>query len=93
MAELRTALAERFPDLHAGAIANACRNLLALVQLPPRGVWGATGQVRMTTAESWLGRPLAAAPVDEVVLRYLGAFGPATVADVSAWPTCRRGRG
>ena len=62
------------------------RNLLAFVQVPPRGVWGRTSQVASTTAEAWLGRPLARRPVlDEVVLRYLGAFGPATVADVAAW--------
>jgi hypothetical protein len=84
--ELRAALQERFPDLDAGALAAACRNKLALVQVPPRGVWGQSGQVRVTTAEAWLGRPLTDRPsVDDAVLRYLGAFGPATVADVSAW--------
>jgi hypothetical protein len=85
-AELRAALGERFPGAHAGALAYACRCLLPLVQVPPRGVWGRTGQVRLTTAESWLGRPLAARPsIDEVVLRYLAAFGPATAADAATW--------
>jgi hypothetical protein len=84
--ELRGALSERFPDEDAAALAYACRNLLAFVQVPPRGVWGRTAQVTSTTAESWLGRALAANPsIDDVVLRYLAAFGPASVADVAAW--------
>jgi hypothetical protein len=84
--ELRAALAERFPEHDASALGYACRNLLALVQVPPRGVWGGTGQVTSTTAESWLGRPLAEdASIDDVALRYVKAFGPATVADVAAW--------
>jgi hypothetical protein len=84
--ELRAALGKRFPALDAAALAYACRNLLAFVQVPPRGVWGRSAQVRSTTAEAWLGRPLAAAPsLDDVVLRYLGAFGPSAVADVATW--------
>ena len=84
--QLRTAFEERFPGHDAAALAYACRNLLALVQVPPRGVWGRTAQVTSATAESWIGRSLASRPsIDDVVLRYLGAFGPATVADISAW--------
>jgi DNA glycosylase AlkZ-like len=84
--ELRAALAERFPSHDAADLAYACRNLLVLVQVPPRGLWGKSGQVRTTTAESWLGRPVVAEPsLDDVVLRYFGAFGPATAADAAAW--------
>jgi hypothetical protein len=84
--ELRDAFATRFPEVDAAALAYACRNLLAFVQVPPRGVWGRSAQVASTTAEAWLGRPLVDDPsIDDVVIRYLGAFGPATVADVSAW--------
>jgi hypothetical protein len=84
--ELRAALAERFPSDDSAALAYACRNHLALVQVPPRGVWGRTSQVAVTTAEAWLGRDLAVSPsLDELVLRYLAAFGPASAADVAAW--------
>ncbi len=88
---LRAAMTERFPDLHAGALAYACRCLIPLVQIPPRGVWGRTLQVTLTPLEAWVGRPLAARPsLDEVVLRYLAAFGPATVADVASWSRLTR---
>ena len=84
--ELRAALAERFPGHVPAALAYACRNLLALVQVPPRGLWKRTSQVTYASAEAWLGRPLVAQPsLDDVVVRYLAAFGPATVADVSTW--------
>ncbi len=84
--ELRAEMAVRFPDLDPAALAYACRNHLALVQVPPRGVWGRSGAVRSTTVESWLGRRLPRRPsIDDVVLRYLAAFGPAGAADVGAW--------
>ena len=86
--ELRAAMQDRFPDLDAGALAFACRSGLALVQVPPRGEWGRSSQVRLMTVEAFLGRPVEAQPsIDDVVLRYLGAFGPATTSDISAW--CR----
>ena len=84
--QLRAALAERFPDEHAAALAYACRCLLPLVQVPPRGVWGKTLQVTSTPVDAWVGHPLDPSPsIDEVVLRYLEAFGPATPADAMAW--------
>jgi hypothetical protein len=84
--ELREALGEHFPGLDPAALAYACRNRLALVQVPPRGLWGRSGQVRVTTAEAWIGRPLASSPsIHDLVLRYLAAFGPASAADVAAW--------
>ncbi|MEA3076620.1 MAG: hypothetical protein QOF60_1528, partial [Actinomycetota bacterium] len=79
----------KFPDLHAGALAYACRCLIPLVQVPPRGVWGKTLQVTSTPIESWVGPSVVSSPpsIDVAVLRYLAAFGPASVADVMAW--CR----
>ena len=62
----------------AAALAYACRCKLALVQVPPRGVWGKAAQVTVATAESWLGKPARsrAPTLDEVVFRYFAAFGP-----------------
>ena len=86
--ELRSRLAERFPNENAAALAYACRNHLPLVQVPPRGLWSRSAQATLTTAESWLGRPLLPRPsLEDIAFRYFAAFGPASVADVAAW--CR----
>jgi hypothetical protein len=87
---LREFIAERFPDLPAAALAYACRCHLPLVQVPPRGVWGRTSAVTLAELDGWVRDVVDSAPaltmtIDDLVLRYLGAFGPATVADAAAW--------
>jgi hypothetical protein len=84
--ELGKLLQERWPERDPASLARAIRHLLPLVQVPPRGVWGESGPAAHTTAESWLGRPLDSSPsIEDIVLRYLCAFGPATVKDVQTW--------
>jgi hypothetical protein len=86
MKQLREALLQEWPDADPQALAVAARCRLPLVQVTPRGLWGRSGQVSLTTAEHWLGRPAGeAATPDAVVLRYLAAFGPASVRDMQAW--------
>ncbi|WP_405832707.1 MULTISPECIES: winged helix DNA-binding domain-containing protein [unclassified Streptomyces] len=86
MGEIREELLREWPDADPQSLSVAARCRLPLVQVTPRGVWGRSGQVRLTTAENWLGRPAGAPqPVDDVVLRYLAAFGPASVKDMQIW--------
>jgi hypothetical protein len=83
--ELGEALAERMPGALPRVLGDVARTRLALVQVPPRPVWGVGGATRYVTAESWLGRRLEPAGLPTVIRRYLAAFGPATVADIQAW--------
>ena len=87
LAEVRALLEERprtRAELGPDALVTTLR--IPTVQVTPRGLWGETGPAAFTTVEAWLGRaPDAAATPDEMVLRYLRAFGPATVADIRTW--------
>lgn len=85
-AQLGPLLGERFPGADPTSLAYAVSYLLPTVQVPPRAVWGKTGPASLTTIESWLGRPMEIDPSpDEVVVRYLAAFGPASVKDIQQW--------
>ncbi len=86
VAELRELLAPEWPDREPAALAQAVRGLVPMVHVPPRGVWRRSGPVALTTFEAWLGQGVAdGASPDDLVLRYLAAFGPASAADAQVW--------
>jgi hypothetical protein len=85
-ADFRLLLAELEPDRDQSALAYAVRTQLPLVQVPTGGVWGYSGKVPFTTAEKWLDRELSSSEDPRgLVLKYLAAFGPATVRDIQTW--------
>lgn len=86
IAELTKRLGERFAGRDANSLAYGARYMLPMVFTPPRGTWGGRGLVTLMTVEAWLGRPLGPAfKPEDLVLRYLAAFGPASPADFRAW--------
>lgn len=84
--ELADALADRWPDAERESLAVCVTHHSPCAQVPPRGLFRQSGQVRLAPLEHWLGRPLEEAPSPAaLVRRYLAAFGPATVADMRTW--------
>ena len=84
--ELGRRLVARGIGTDVEAVGDGARVHVPLVQVPPRGVWGAAGQAMYVPIERWTGLDLDPAPsIDAVVLRYLAAFGPASVRDVQSW--------
>ena len=82
---IRAGLQERFPDVNDRALGYAARTLVPLVMVPGEGRWGYPRVSEFALAEELLGRSLAPAAPEELVTRYLGAFGPASAADMQAW--------
>jgi hypothetical protein len=83
---LGKALQERWPDADPTALGYAVRALVPLVQATPRAVWGRSGQPVLATPETWLRRSEGTATdPSALILRYLRAFGPASVMDIQAW--------
>jgi hypothetical protein len=88
--QIAAALAPHWPDHDPASLAYAATHLLPLVQVPPRGLWSQTGPATFFLASAWLtgedpAPPDPGAAVEQLVLRYLAAYGPASVADVQAW--------
>lgn len=84
--ELEALLAQQWPEHDPQSLAQTVRTFVPLVQVPPRGLWGQSGQSTHTSAEQWLGRPLHDPPdAAAMIRRYLAAFGPASVQDMQAW--------
>ena len=85
-AELSALLGPRWRQADPKSLAYAVTYHVPLVQIPPRGLWGQSGQATWALAEGWLEVKLdARLPTDALVLRYLAGFGPASVADIRTW--------
>jgi Winged helix DNA-binding domain len=85
-AELGRLLAARFPGRAPGALAWSAQFLLPLVHPPPNGTWGNHGATPFALADEWLAKPIETSPsVAHLVTRYLAAFGPAGVTDITRW--------
>jgi hypothetical protein len=59
-----------------------------LVHVPPSGFWGEHGAPRYVAARTWLKDaepPSGDEGLQLLIRRYLGAYGPASVADIGRW--------
>ncbi len=84
--ELGTLLAARWPGVPPGSLGMVATALTPAVQCPPRGVWRSQSGPVWAPIETFVGRPPGPPiPLEDLVRRYLTAFGPASVADMSRW--------
>ena len=91
--ELIRRLLEVFPHADAEWLKLVVHLRLALLHPPPAGTWRHRGRVHCVLAEDWIGRPLTGPSPETLVLRYLTAFGPASVKDIQIWSGLTRLRG
>ena len=84
--DVARAVADRWPEAVVRDLGDALSSLVELVQVPPRGVWGRQAPASNTTIEAWLGtEPRPEVGLNDVVRRYLRAYGPASSSDVRSW--------
>jgi hypothetical protein len=88
--EIGQALAQTYPGVPEAALRHVSRERLPLLQVPPRGLWKRSGGVVYAYVDRYLGRPFAEVDVEDLVLRYLAAYGPATAADMTKWSLVTR---
>jgi hypothetical protein len=83
----RDLAAQKFPKSDTRGVAYTVRMGLPLVMVPSDDRWAFSTNADFTLADAWLKKPvpLVAEGFDEMVLRYLAAFGPATPGDAQAW--------
>ncbi|MDB5530457.1 MAG: hypothetical protein JWR51_3560 [Devosia sp.] len=84
--DLGKRLLEQFPESDPYVLAQVVQGAETLVQIPPTRIWGHGGPPLLTRIENWIGQGLAEPiALPALVLRYLGAFGPASVNDMQHW--------
>lgn len=85
-AEISKMLVELMPGVDPGAMRYAVRTHLPLVQVPTESEWSFPGNPRFIPADSWLTEAVGEGDrLKELLLRYLAAFGPASVSDFQTW--------
>ncbi|MGH8080516.1 MAG: winged helix DNA-binding domain-containing protein [Lysobacter sp.] len=86
---LGAALSAHWPEHDSHELALLVRNTEPLVHVPPAGVWDSHKAASFALARDWLGAAIAEAPaqaqIEAMLLRYLGAFGPASARDATVW--------
>lgn len=90
LTDLGAHLAEVFPGVPEPALRHVVRERLPLLQVPPRGLWKRSGGVVYAYADRFLGLPFTTAEPEDLVVRYLSAYGPATPADMTKWSMVTR---
>lgn len=85
-ADISAMLTEKWPDMDVGAMRYGVRTHLPLVQVPTDTTWSYPGNPKFTLAETWLDQKIPEEDrFRELVLRYLAAFGPASITDLQTW--------
>lgn len=84
--EVRNGLIAAFPDADERAMGYTVRLYLPLILTPEEHDWSYRADGDFGLIPGWPDDPGDPSPAaHELVLRYLAAFGPASVADVQAW--------
>jgi hypothetical protein len=84
--ELGKRLLAHFPEGDPLVLAQVVQGAETLIQVPPSRIWGHGGAPLLTRLERWIGTGLAQPyPLPDLVLRYLAAYGPASVKDMQTW--------
>ncbi len=82
--EFERILQPLFPEAPAASLSFAAKALAPVVQLPPAGLWHGTGSPQY----GWAAVPSETDPrtaQEDLLVRYLAAFGPATAQDFAQW--------
>jgi hypothetical protein len=79
--ELRTLLSEQFPDVNERALGYAVRTQLPLTMVASDDAWAFPRDTPFALPGVRLRKP----DLEQLVLDYLAAFGPATAADAQRW--------
>ncbi len=83
---LGKALQAKFPSGEALAKSILVQVKEILVQIPPTRIWGSGHAPLQTRIENWVPPPhKRVLHLDDLVTRYLAAFGPASILDMQAW--------